>query len=60
MSRLIVQINMDNLKDLRAWPQVVEFFHNHVVDLSLSGLVDAHCLLDQTRRLLEVVSLPGV
>jgi hypothetical protein len=39
---------------------VVKFFHNHVVDLSLGGLVDAHCLFDETRWLLEVASLPGV
>jgi hypothetical protein len=44
-----VQISADDLEDLRAWPQVVEFFRNHVVDLSLSGPVDAQCLLDQTQ-----------
>jgi hypothetical protein len=60
MSRLIVRINADDLEDLRAWPQVVEFFRNHVVDLALSGSVDAQCLLGQTRRLSEVASLPGI
>lgn len=59
-SRLIVRINADDLEDLRAWPQVVEFFRNHVVALSLGGPVDAHCLFDETRRLSEVASLPGV
>jgi hypothetical protein len=59
-SWLIVWINADNLKDLRAWLQVVKFFRNHVVDLSLGGPVDAHYLFDETRWLSEVASLPGV
>jgi len=58
--RLLVRLNAADLENLCAWPEVIKFFQNHAVDLSLSGPVDAQCLLNQTCRLSEVVSLPGV
>jgi hypothetical protein len=55
-----VRLNAADLEILCAWPQVIKFFQNHAVDLSLSGPVDAQCLFNQTCRLSEVESLPSV
>ncbi|KAE8335075.1 hypothetical protein BDV24DRAFT_156315 [Aspergillus arachidicola] len=59
-SKLAAFASLNLASTSRLTPQVVKFFRRHAVDLSLSGPVDAQCLLDRTCRLSEVASLPGV
>jgi hypothetical protein len=55
-----VRVHVDDFECFDVWPRLVKSLNNTMVDLWLSGPVDAHRLKDQTSCLSQVSMMPNV